>query len=78
MQDSIPSDSNDPHIPLPISYTLDNAINRRNNLDTLTNNYGKCLIDLCIGNNLCIINGRVNGDLLGVVEMRWAYVIQVP
>ncbi len=67
MQDYIHSDSNDPHIPLPISYAPDKPIAKRNNLDTLVNNYGKCLIDTCIGNDLCIINGRVDGDRLGNV-----------
>ncbi len=65
IQDSIQHDSNDPFMPLPINYTPDICVAKRNNLDSLTNAYGRSLIDLCIGSDLCIINGRVSGDHLG-------------
>ncbi len=65
IQDSIQHDSNDPFMPLPINYIPDICVAKRNNLDSLTNSYGRSLIDLLIGNDLCIINGRIRGDHLG-------------
>ena len=41
------------------------SFDQRLSQDLQINAYGKSLIDLCIGNNLIILNGRTNGDLLG-------------
>ena len=37
----------------------------RNSRDTGINSYGRSLSELCIGNDLLILNGRTNGDTLG-------------
>ena len=42
-----------------------NRLPDRNNTDTQTNTDGKQLIDLCIANELIILNGRTFGDLFG-------------
>ncbi len=63
LKDYILSDSLN-HIPLPPNYTPDLPL-PRNNMDSKTNQHGKELINLCIGNGLRILNGRIIGDLLG-------------
>lgn len=51
---------------LPDIYVPDDFhINRRNMDMKSINNYGKWLTDLCMSANLCILNGRTLGDLLG-------------
>ena len=37
----------------------------RHSMDNTTNVWGNKLIDLCIANNLCLLNGRTVGDLGG-------------
>ena len=37
--------------------------------DKIVNEYGKRLIDLCIGNDLIIVNGRTEGDPTGSLTM---------
>ena len=50
----------------PSNNTVDqNIIPDRNNSDTQLNTDGKQLIDLCIANELIILNGRTFGDLFG-------------
>ncbi len=64
--DYVQNDSRDDFIHLPHCYTPDNTdIPPRSILDLTRNNYGKKLIELCIGRELLIINGRTNGDLFG-------------
>ncbi len=64
--DHIPFDSRDTFINLPPSYLPDSdTIKKRCNLDSTVNNYGKKLLDICIGNALQIINGRTCGDFFG-------------
>ncbi len=66
MQDYIPNDSYDTYTNLPSDYNPDSSeIPLRCNLDEGVNNYGKRLIDFCIGKRLHIINGRTNGDFFG-------------
>ncbi|CAG2222139.1 unnamed protein product [Mytilus edulis] len=45
-------------------YMLDelNIPKKRNSLDRVKNGYGKRLLDLCKGNNLFIVNGRIGDD----------------
>ena len=38
---------------------------KRTSRDTQVNAYGKSLNELCIGNNLISLNGRIKGDLIG-------------
>ena len=38
---------------------------KRSSCDNVSNNFGKKLVDLCHGFNLCIANGRTPGDRLG-------------
>ena len=40
-------------------------INKRSSRDTYVNTYGRLLADLCIGNCMVPLNGRINGDLIG-------------
>ncbi len=66
LKDHIPLDSCDSFTHLPSSYTPDpHFIRNRCNLDTTVNNYGRQLIDVCNGQFLCILNGRVMGDYFG-------------
>ncbi len=67
LPDHISNDSLDTYIPLPRQYNCDVEMRNRNNMDKKTNDFGKSIIDICIGNNLCLINGRVQGDFLGNV-----------
>ncbi len=65
-EDYIRNDARDDFINLPHCYIPDNPdILARSYLDATRNNYGKKLIDLCIGRGLLIINGRTQGDLFG-------------
>ena len=41
------------------------AIEKRYSKDSHINNYGRSLLDLCVGNNLIILNGRTKGDFTG-------------
>ena len=34
-------------------------------MDKTVNKYGRYLINLCASNNLCILNGRIQGDRFG-------------
>ena len=64
--DFVESDeANDTNIPLPTNYEPDVVTSVRNNKDTVKNDYGKNLIEMCISGNLSILNGRTNGDYLG-------------
>ena len=54
----------DDFIPIDLNYVADYSriiYSRDSKLDSR----GKELLDLCIGNNLCILNGRILGDSLG-------------
>ena len=64
--DYIPNDSRDAFLNLPNNYVPDpTTIRNRCNLDTKVNNFGKILLDMCIGKSLQIINGRTCGDFFG-------------
>ena len=58
-------DDNDKHLPLDQDYTLDTIPNPRNSLDTTTDIRGKHLLEICIGAQLRILNGRKLGDSAG-------------
>ena len=65
--DFLPDEDNR-HIPVPpqgIYDTDSTSWQRRNNLDTEQNSYGKKLLELCRSLPLRVVNGRVIGDLLG-------------
>ena len=54
--------------PVPSDYLPDN-VNNRISMDSSKNsinNFGRCLIDLCIQSSLVILNGRTMGDLNGM------------
>ncbi len=64
--DYIPNDSRDAFLNLPHNYQSDPlTIRNRCNLDIKVNNFGKKLLELCIGKSLQIINGRTCGDFFG-------------
>jgi hypothetical protein len=62
--DYIAQDS-DKMLPLDLPYITDKQIPCRNSLDTVVNNRGKSIIDMCISTRLRIVNGRRLGDTLG-------------
>ena len=64
LQDFVENDDRD-HIPLPHAYTPDYFNQYRCNLDKTVNNYGEWLMSTCISANLCTLNGRSCGDVLG-------------
>lgn len=47
----------------------------RSSKDTFKNNYGNQLLQLCKNNNLFILNGRVNGDKIGMFTCRQSSVV---
>lgn len=49
---------------LPECYTIDN-VHARRSMDALVQKNGRKLVDACLDNNLCILNGRTIGDLQG-------------
>ena len=53
------------YLPLDDEYTLDINISPRNSQDTITDERGKHLLELCIGSQLRILNGRTIGDSCG-------------
>ena len=53
------------HLPLFDFYKTDNQIENRRNLDRVLDDRGKELIDICISNQMRIINGRTTGDIFG-------------
>ncbi len=63
LKDYVPHDDTD-HIPLPSDYSPDLPL-PRNSMDVKTNHHGDELLNLCKGNSLRILNGRIVGDLLG-------------
>ncbi len=66
LQDYIPDDSREDFLSLPCNYIPDRSdIPIRCNLDETINNYGKKIIEFCIGQRLHIINGRTKGDYFG-------------
>ena len=52
-------------IPFPPRYIPDHFY-ARNSLDSIINNYGRELIDMCIASDLRIVNGRVGHDNSGM------------
>lgn len=65
-RDCIPGDCTS-HIPLDkTSYRVDVAVEDRYNCDLVTDTRGKELLELCISNQLRIINGRSFGDNVGI------------
>ena len=55
---------NDPHLPIP-NDNIHEYILPRVTSDSYVNQYGKWLTDLCVDNQLYILNGRTLGDLMG-------------
>ena len=45
--------------------SLDHLLTERNCQDHTSNSHGTSLIDLCVENNLTLLNGRISGDLFG-------------
>ena len=64
--DFIPFDSNN-YVPLYDQYNSDTEIRHRQSQDDKVDNRSKELIDLCIGQNLRILNGRTFGDIFGKI-----------
>ena len=64
LQDFVENDDRE-HLPLPYAYTPDHYGKHRQNRDKTVNNYGEWLINTCISTNLCTLNGRCCGDVLG-------------
>ena len=62
--DFIANDNHD-HLPLEIPYTLDAPVKQRQSQDKTLDDRGKHLLELCIGGQLRILNGRKVGDLMG-------------
>lgn len=62
--DSIRDDTTK-YLPLFDSNQIDNTTNVRNNHDTVVDTRGKELLDLCIANQLRIMNGSCLGDIFG-------------
>ena len=50
-----------------LDYEINSAvpIDKRCSRDLQVNSYGRSLLELCIGNNLFVLNGRTMGDFLG-------------
>lgn len=63
-QDFIKNDS-DNHIPLDNNYTLDTPQKPRTSCDKTLDNRGKHLLEICIGAQLRMLNGRKLGDTVG-------------
>jgi len=55
----------DKFIPDPIPYIMDDDLPIRSNQDTITNERGLHILDVCISSGLRILNGRKPGDTLG-------------
>ena len=50
------------HIPVNGNwYDIDVAVSKRISQDSIVDTRGKDLLDICIGNKLCIVNGRSIG-----------------
>ena len=63
-QDFIASDGTD-HLPLYQNYNIDSHSIYRQSKDVIVDTRGRSLIDICIGNQLRILNGRCFGDMFG-------------
>ena len=51
---------------LPPNFSIDNVhMSRNTTIDQVTNEYGKNLLEICIGSQLRILNGRTTGDTAG-------------
>ena len=59
------SDDGTGHLPLYQNYNADHPPLPRQNNDATTDSMGRSLIELCIGNQLRILNGRCFGDSFG-------------
>ena len=61
------SDDSDNFVPLPTNYVVQDpsCIPERNNLDSVENQYGNWLVNLCISKQMVILNGRATGDTVG-------------
>jgi hypothetical protein len=62
--DYIVDDSNQ-YIPIHSDYLIDKALLQRKNQDKILDARGKDLLDLCISNQLRVLNGRVLGAMFG-------------
>ena len=62
--DFIVNDDNG-YIPLHSNYIVDKQILSRHNMDSKLDNRGRDLLDLCVSNQLRILNGRTFGDTIG-------------
>ncbi len=63
--DFIVNDEISEGLDLPIDYTVDIPMNRRNCDRSKLNDHGKALLDMCISSGFRILNGRKIGDMLG-------------
>ena len=53
------------YVGLPDDYVTDAEISNRNNCDTIVNQFGERLVELCRMCNVRIVNGRKIGDFTG-------------
>ncbi len=63
--DYIVNDEISESIDLPLDYTVDVPMNRRNSDKSKLNDHGKALLDMCFSSGYRILNGRKIGDMLG-------------
>ena len=59
------SDDSSQFIPVNTDYIIDKELLPRKNKDKILDSRGKDLLDLCISNQLRLLNGRVLGDMFG-------------
>ena len=64
MEDYIQMDGDNNVYTMP-SYYMTDAVSKRYSSDSITQKYGRKLINICIDNNIYILNGRTLGDLQG-------------
>jgi len=62
--DFIPND-NDDHLPLHSDYSVDSLLRQRHSQDQALDDRGKHVLEICIGAQLRILNGRKLGDTAG-------------
>ena len=58
-------DDNSDFLPIFEDYPIDNQVTGRSSKDNVVDSRGRDVIDLCISNQLRILNGRVFGDIFG-------------
>ena len=54
----------DPHVPMPHDDLYEFILSRVSYDSKNVNQYGKWLVDLCVDNQMCILNGLTLGDFV--------------